>query len=431
MVKKIINTLLLCSAFFCQMLILAITAHGVEQELSLENKTKAIEKNENRLIINLALSIADINNDMRNEIAISGNGYMRIFEWNGATFEPKWQSTQFTYQYGYGQSTLPGISSLVTASYYSGKKLITDYLFFAKTASKSAEIYKITGKKDKYDLQKTSASPFNWFGLSGTCSDGSSAIIGYKFHQHGNYVVAYKWNGSVLVEKWKGALGTKVIASGEMLSMSKSMPNKSENVFLVQEKQKIGILSCDNDKFELKEVGKESGPNDLWRENRISYGKSMIGFTKKGSIGELWTVQYAENESDYPTKLYVSQFHGKKFSPFSSVNFKGVNSDMIFNMIITDVDNDGVGEIIGVEEKVRKIMPRKHPEDETDTFLVTSSLFLAKWNGKEYEVKWHRKAIDEKVRNITVGDVTGEGRKEIIITDNNGYFYVFDMPAMQ
>ncbi len=425
MVKKIISTVLLFGLFLSQMLSLANTTYGAEQALALKYKTLAIEKEDDRLIIGSILPIVDIKNDKRNEIAITGNGYMRIFEWNGKTFEPKWKSPQFSYQYSDGRFTFYEISPLVTASYYSGKQLITDYLFFAYTSPKSSDIYRVTWKDNKYELQKVSASPFNWFGFSGTCGDGSSIIIGGKQHQNGNYDVVYKWNGSTLVEVWRGAPGTRVVTTGEMLSKS----NNTKNVMLVQANQKAGILACQDGSIEWKEIDLRVDTKDV-SGSRIDIADGTIGFTKKNSIGELWTVQHpTEAESDYPTKLYVSQFDGKRFSSFSRVNFKGINSDMIHKVIIVYVDNDGVGEILGVEDKIRKTIPRKHPEDESDTYLITSNLFLAKWNGKEYEVKWHRKAIDERVRNIAVGDVTGDGNKEILITDDNGYLYVFDMPT--
>jgi hypothetical protein len=45
--------------------------------------------------------------------------------------------------------------------------------------------------------------------MSGTCGDKSSIIIGANLLK-GNYIVIYKWNGSVLVEKWQGAPGTDI-----------------------------------------------------------------------------------------------------------------------------------------------------------------------------------------------------------------------------
>jgi len=429
MVKKLINTALINGLLLFNLFLSALTAYGEEQTLLLKYKALAIETKNERPVVGLTLSAADINKDNRNEIVVSGNGYMRIFDWNGKIFEARWKSPQYSYLLGVGNASLAKISGLVPASYYLNGQLETDYIYFGYTAAKSSDIYKIIWNKNNYELQKKSAAPFNWFKLGGNCGDGSSLIIGSKQHEKGNYIIAYKWNGAELVEKWQGVFGGEIKASGTMPSST----NKSGSVFLVQDKQKIGILSCNIDSVESKDVDRIPGAIDLWNNNRVGYGKSLLGFTRKSAYADLWSIQYSDNDREYNAKLYVSQFDQKTFSLFSRVYFKGIDSDMIFNMIITDVDNDGVGEILGVEERIRKKIPRKRQPGDTgeegDTLLITSNLFLAKWNGMEYVVKWHGKAVDEKVRNIAVGDVTGDSHKEILVTDDNGYLYVFDMPA--
>lgn len=431
MVKEIMSTALLCSLFLWQMLSLAIAVDGGEQQLPLKYKTLAIETKKDYPIGDFTLSIADINNDQKNEIAISGNGYLRIFEWNGKTFEPKWRSAQFSHQV-IGSLFFYEISPLVTAHYYIDKKLSADYLFFAYTKPKSgpiaADTYKLSSKMNKYNSQKMSLSPFNRFDIAGECSDGSSMIIGRKSDKGNIFTVIYGWNGSELIEKRHGPYRTRIVTSGDILNAM----GKIENVFLVQDDKQTGFLSCASGSIEWKEVNIDTHAKELMRTNRIDTANGRIGITRRDSLGELWTVQYSEIDNDYSTKLYMSQYDGKKFSPLSRVVFQGVNPNMIYKVIINDVDNDGVGEILGVEEEIRKTIPRKpQPGDtgeESNALLITSNLFLAKWNGKEYEVKWHRKAIDEKVRNIALGDVVGNGKKEIVVTDDNGYLYVFDMP---
>lgn len=426
-----------CSLCLWEILLLATIVYAESQHLLLKHKTLAIESKQNDPIVGFTLSAYDIKNDGQKEIVVTGNGYMRIYKWNGSTFDSKWKSPQFSHQIGRQQFriTLHEISPLILARYYFEKKIMTDNLFFAYTTPKAgpvtSDIYSITAMQHNFDMQRISESPFNRFDMSGTCSDGSSAIIGRKASKNGTYSALYKWNGSELIEKWRGNPGTVSRVLGEI----RDNKDKTVDVFLIQDKQKIGMLSCNNDAIEWKEVGKESSANDLWKSDNIWYGKNTIGITKKSSIGDLWSIQYPQTEAENYAKLYLSQFDGKKFSPFSRVYFKGVDSDMIFNMIISDVDNDGIGEILGVEEKIIKTIPRKYqPGDtgeESGTMLITSNLFLVKWNGKEYEVKWHKKAVDERLSNIAVGDVTGDGNKEILVTDDNGYLYIFEMPEMQ
>jgi hypothetical protein len=407
-----------------------MSSYAEDQQLLLKYKTLSIETRKDYPIADMSLSIADINRDSKNEIIVSGNGYIQIFDWNGQVLEPKWKSPQYSYPLGFGNATFSRVSNIVPAIYYINKKVATDYLYFGYKAAKSSDIYKITWKKNKYELEKISASPFNWFDFSGICGDGSTVIIGSKQHEKGNYITVYKWNGSVLLEAWKGAPRTDIKLQGEILRNA----NKSVNVFLGQDNKQTGVLSCSNGSIEWNVVDPGVDVKDLMEKNRIDRANGKIGFTKKGSIGELWSIQSSGNEYEYNARLFVSKFDGKKFSSFSKVTFNGVDSDMIFDMIIADVDNDGIGEILGVEEKIRKKIPRNNPGDtgeEGDTLLITSNLFLAKWTGKEYDVKWHRKAVEERLKNVEVGDVTGDGKLEILVTDENGYLYVFDMPAQK
>jgi len=427
MVKKITNIVVLLFAV-CNNLSMTIRpAWAIEQTLSVKYKTRGIEQaDKGHPIVGFSTLIADANRDGRNEIVLSGNGYMRVFAWNGVTFEPMWKSPQFSYQYG--PLTFYDISPLVPTRYLSGQEVMLDYLVFVYVATKSgsisADIYRLSWGNGKYELRKESHAPFDRFESSGVCGDGTTTIIGRKAINDKVYLAGYKWDGARLIEKWLGESGSETKAVGEILGSAK----KSIGAFLLENNKKIGILSCDNG-VEWKEVGRDQGQINLWKENQIGNGKSIFGLTKVGSTGELWTIQGSGSEYDYSTKLYVSQFDGKKFTPFSRVHIKGIDSNMIFNMVIVDADNDRVSEIVGVEEQIRKKIPRRNSADEGDVLLITSNLFLAKWNGKEYEVKWHRKAIDERVQNLAVGDITGDGKKEIVVTDENGYLYVFEMPT--
>lgn len=429
MVINLIKMILLLIAICCNSSLAICPAWGAEKALSVKYKTRGIEQTEkDQPIMGFSTVIADVNRDGRNEIVVSGNGYMRIFDWNGVTFVPKWKSPQFSYQYG--PLTLYDISPLVPTRYLLDQKILFEYLVFIYVTTKpgpiSADIYRVSWENGKYELRKKAPSPFDRFDSSGVCSDGSTVIVGRKAIKDEIYLAGYKWDGIQLVEKWVGTSGSDIKATGEMLSSSK----KSTDSFLLGNNEKLGSLSCNN-AIEWKEVGKEQGQVNLWKENQIGNGKSILGLTKSVSTGELWTLQGSGSEYDYSTKLYVSKFDGKKFSPFTRVRFKGIDSDMISNMIIVDVDGDGIGEIIAVEEEIRKRIPRKDAADEGDALLITSNLFLAKWSGNDYEVRWHRKAIEQRLRNIVIGDVTGDGKKAIVATDENGYLYVFEMPTEQ
>lgn len=422
--KLFVNTVSVLIIFMLSQITVDVkVVHSAVSDLKLKYKTQAITPNERGTITAMSLLVSDINKDNKNEIAITGNGYAQILEWNGTTFESKWKSQQFSHQWGPIKNYYE-ISRLVPATYYSDKHLQSDYLFFAYTTPKSSYIYRIMSNNNRYELQKLSVSPFNWFGSYGMCEDGTSFIAGKKAYDKGNYVVAFKWNSAELIEKWRGVSGTKIVASGDLLNKA----GRFCTFFLVKDNKNTGFLSCKDGSIDWTAVDIDEQTKEMMRTNRIDMGNGRMGSTKKNSPGELWTVQYSEIDNDYTTKLYVSQYDGKKLSPLTRVSFKGINPDMIYQINITDVDNDGVGEILGIEEEVRKIIPRESPDYEADTRLITSNMFVVKWNGKEYEVKWHAKAIDEKITNFALADVVGDKKQEIIVTDEKGYLYVFEMP---
>ncbi len=404
-------------------------AYG-EEELQLIYKSTALPRiSKNRPNRISELSILDADDDSLKEIVIvTGSGYIQIYKWQRSNFEKVWQSPQFKYDFPLVGRQAPMVMheiSELLPTYYRNKsdnKLNKSILFFAKTGHKSLDLYEVKWENNQYKLEKKSQAPFGRFRSYGMCSNSSTAVFFGRGDQKGNYThSAYTWDGSVLNEKWRSATG----AGGRLISgQAPKALDVSKDVFFIIDHQS-GMLTCDGVKFEMLPIDKTA----LGKKS-LGGGLPIFGATKRNSRGELWFVEYPTSEYSFHTKLYVSQFDGKRFSPFSRVYFKGIDSDMIQYMIIADVDGDGIGEIVGIEEKIRKMLPRKHPGDELGPVLLTSNVFLAKWNGNEYEVKWRKKAIDEKVSNLAVANVTGDGKNKIIITDKQGYLYVFEMPTM-
>ena len=298
-------------------------------------------------------------------------------------------------------------------------------MFFVHTAKREVDVYELLWLNKQYVIRKISKAPFNWFETVGKCNDSLTAILGVIYNPAGNQLAGYKWDGIALNEKWRGApdIGLKGLVSGRVFIDSKV----AKDIFLLQDGGN-SILTCKDDKFDIITLG-----NTLSKSNLYASSRSILGITMKGSSGELWTIETPKSEGQYYAIPNVSQFNGKEFSPFKKVQFKGIASDRITNLSIVDLDDDGLGEILGAEVKATQMGP---PEGEEGIRLknVRTNLFMAKWNGREYQVYWHKLATTgEKsmLRQIEISDVLGDGKKEIIATDAESYLYIFQLPDIQ
>lgn len=413
---------------YCILLLLLIASHfaaplyGSEQELKVLFKGSFQE--------NPRVSIVDIDGDKINEVIVSAEGYIRILKWDGKTFVEKWKTPQFKYVFSYSAfgkifTTKHDVSKVFPVQYRSGNRTKESFLFFVHTAQREIDIYELSWRNKQYAIHKVSKAPFNWFETIGKCSDHSTVILGVNYNPSGNRLAAYKWDGSTLAEKWRIDAKTETlgIISGAVLVA----PTARENIFLLINGGN-NILSCEDNKYDIKKI-----EDTLTKFSQIDIGHSILGITKKGSMGELWTIKTPKSEGEYYAMPHVSQFNGKEFFPFTRVQFKGIVSDMITNIAIVDLDDDGIGEILGVEVKATQMGP---PEEEEGIRLknVRTNLFMAKWNGREYQVYWHKLATTgEKsmLRQIEMSDVIGDGKKEIIATDDDGYLYIFQLPDIQ
>lgn len=428
-----VNTLRLVIVVICIFLLFAALpsnniAYSEEQSMNLMYKSAAlpaISKERHNYIE--SMSMLDIDHDGMLEISITtADGQIQIFKWQNSIFKKIWESERFKYTHRVTGTQIQfagyKVSEIIPVSYKLNNKIDQTLLFIGHTGPKSADIYELTWQNDKYEVIKRSSTPFNWYRNYGTCADGSTAIIGETTDRHEqNVLVAYKWNGIGLHEIWRGVAG----AGLRLISVPATKAHVGPKVIYLIIDKNGAMLSCDSAKLRMTPIDIAAISKKL-----LTGGLAVFGATKAKSKGELWFVEYPINEYSYHAKLFVSQFNGKRFSPFSRVYFKGLDSDMVQFMTIADVDGDGIGEIVGIEENIRKKLPRKHPGDEMGPIILTSIIFLAKWNGTEYEVKWRRKGLDDKASMIAVDDVTGDGLKEVLVTDKMGNFYVFEMPAM-
>jgi hypothetical protein len=238
------------------------------------------------------------------------------------------------------------------------------------------------------------------------------------------YFAAYLWNGIEMIQKWSGSPDISNVFIGNIYIT----PKVKKDVALLMGSNN-SFFYCEDGRFDIKGIPTISMPHPDFR-----FGNSSIGITKKKSFGELWTIQAPASEGSLYNTLYMAQYTSVGFLPLSKVNIKGINTDRISTINIVDIDNDGVGEIVGSEVAGTTMMPVSGEEAELK--YERSYLFAAKWTGSKYEVLWRRWAADRTIQEIALADVTGDGQKEIIasgysIEKNKFALYVFRMPKIK
>ncbi len=90
------------------------------------------------------------------------------------------------------------------------------------------------------------------------------------------------------------------------------------------------------------------------------------------------------------------------------------------NLNLADIDNDGLDEIIisGVRGDL--------VETEEEPFIKNRRdvIHILKWDGKKYKKIWTSKSLG-LITQIIVDDVTGDGKKEIIVGNDKGKIHIF------
>ena len=378
----------------------------------------------------LSFSIIDVNRNDINEVVISDNGFLRAYEWSVAKFVEKWKSTQYSYVLPGSADdraksmTVNAVSTVFPVQYKSGDSMKRTLLFYAQPVPKKSDMFELYYHNGNYSVQKrldmlpSTRSPYQ------ICDDQTTTLLGKKSEKGKDQIAAYAWNGNEIIEKWPGISGYKGALPGQLYIT----PTTKKNIVLLLGSEN-SILYCDKSQYHTKAIGKIASPFPGYND-----GRSVVGITKKESLGELWTIEIPIIESAFFYKLYMAQFSGTEFSPFKKINIRGINTDRVSTIIIVDLDNDGVGEIIGSEVAGTLISPKEGEGPELKN--ERSYIFVAKWDGTEYVLKWRHLAADSVLQKISVDDVTGDGKKEIIavgssLANSNYYLYVFSMPVIE
>ncbi len=217
--------------------------------------------------------------------------------------------------------------------------------------------------------------------------------------------------------------------------------NVSRGVLLVWDKDsndyefnfKKELYKNENKKpIEIEDLDEKAKEDSLFLQKVVSLLEKEIpkhsyahikikrGDTNKDKKEDVWAI--VTEDYKHP-EGYLYQYEW--FSDGKSLIKKFVDKKMIFEVMITDIDNDGMDEIIE-GEAILDHSGAEYEGEGPEPILepTTGKLYILKWDGKIYKEIWQSEEIGG-VKTIAVGDVDNDGKKEIVVGDWQGYIHIF------
>ncbi len=150
----------------------------------------------------------------------------------------------------------------------------------------------------------------------------------------------------------------------------------------------------------------------LYSGNPEKYLK--IGRTTSKDFDEVFFVEPAEVL--YSGGLFKAIWNNDRFE-FKDILY-GLHG--LDNLTVTDIDDDGLDEIIISDVRGDLVREEEEPYLENRRDVI----HILKWDGKKYKKIWTSKSLG-LITQIIVDDVTGDGKKEIIVGNDKGEIHIF------
>ena len=147
------------------------------------------------------------------------------------------------------------------------------------------------------------------------------------------------------------------------------------------------------------------------------------GETTKKDFDEVFYLEPAAYPYDVGSNLVKAIWKDGRFESENILSDKSSkNKELIGykNLYLLDINNDGLDEIILSE--VRGDL--KSGEEEPEIINRRDVIQIIKWDGRKYKKIWSSQPLGE-ITQILIDDVTGEGRKEIIVGNAKGEIHIF------
>ncbi len=371
--------------------------------------------------ISKLLSI-DLNKDGINEILfLSGDKRLKIIEWDKKIFVNKWQSPEF--KKGCDLLYFDFQNLLIIKKYNDQIKLFT--------------LYELLYKDGEYLFKEFEGISIPFLQSEKYITSGSFKKKGSKDVIVTTNIITYgmKPEGYLFLEEaqvpyrllWTSPF--KIFNYG-VVALFGDFDNdkKMELLVLLYRETKGYWISHGGNRFEVKEIKSHRKSKykttldlfPLFPNDPEKYLKA--GRTTDDNFDEIFfidTLDPFDFGSLSKAVWHKDRFEFQMLLPAEKLaTGKGVIGYKDLNL--SDIDSNGLDEIIVSE--IRGDL--KEMEEEPDIVNRRDVIHILKWNGKEYKKIWTSMPLGA-ITQILVDDVTGDGKKEIVVGNEKGQIYIF------
>jgi hypothetical protein len=387
-----------------------VDAYSSFKELWKGNFNSKIEK----------LLAMDINKNGINEILVGRYKNLNLLEWKKDTFIDRWQSPEFQravdfeyYEYNnfllvkkYNPQDKPKPITPHTLLYEDGKYILKE-IEETQIPFLPGEKYIISGSFKRRDAKDVIVT-------TDTITYGMKPE-GHLYLKGDRSLYNILWTSPFKIYKY-GVVPLFGDFDGDQ---------KIELLLLLEGETKGYWIFPKGNEFEVKEIKsyKKTKDTTLWlfplsTSDPERYFK--IGRTTSKNFDEIFYI----HEYLYGGPLFKAVWQKDRFNYQEILSIKKLNRKKgaigYENLNLSDIDNDGLDEIIISEIRGDLIETEEEPYVENYRDVI----HILKWNGKGYKKIWTSKPLGA-ITQVLIDDVTGDGKKEIVVGNDKGEIHIF------
>lgn len=343
-------------------------------------------------------------------IDLGSYGFMKIYEWEGNSLIKKWELSEITKSIstsivssGNQEVLQVGTFSLNVLRYKDGKYSLeginksiepqwpNERIFangsFVKNSSKDIIVTIYAERRNIQIRFRDAKNPSNILWTSPILKKGSGAIVFGDFNKDGKI---------------------------ELLMESGYWVHQDDNSFKIVEIESHKKNKYGTDLPLFKVVG-TSDPG-------IKYFKS--GITNNRRDVDIFYLEPSVYPSDFGEHLIKATWIKDKFAYEKILSAKKTAKDgkfTAYNKVdLADIDGDGIDEIIVTEGSGKFVPTEEEPRIED----YKERILMLKWTGQKYETIFATQKFNGNIQTL-IDDVTGDGRKDIIVGNAKGEILIF------
>lgn len=180
-------------------------------------------------------------------------------------------------------------------------------------------------------------------------------------------------------------------------------------------------LNPEEQGYSLKPI---EGERKIWR--RVYGSKVKTGKTQNKSLFEYWGYFKGEDTNNASFGNFLRAYLNKNQTKIltEKITFP-VHKQFISIGFFTpaDLDDDNLDEIIFIEQTGKRKGSGEHGYEYSD---IADFVRILKWNGKKYVIVWTSPPLKKRRSKILVDDVTGKGRKQLVVGTGDGKIQIWE-----